>query len=173
MADETPQATPEEQKAKSNLSPKVIIVVVVALIVEAVVIFAVKGMSGGPEAAEATEAIGPTAEAVQEEMVEVQLCDEMSIDNWVSGRARTVVTLQVVAKTEAANGDQLANIVTEHATHIKDRIRTLVGSAQPDQIRDPQLQVIKRELGVSMEEIIPEGLIVEILIPDWRSFTVD
>ncbi|MBN1436460.1 MAG: hypothetical protein JW936_05245 [Sedimentisphaerales bacterium] len=173
MAKETPQATPDEQQPKSKLGTKTIIIVAVALIVEAGVILAVKGLSGGADSASATEAIGPTAEAVEEDMVEVELCEEMSVDNWVSGRTRTVVTLQVVARVEVANADALREAVASHQTQIKDRVRSLISAAQPDQIRDPQLQVIKRELQIHMEEVIPEGLISEILIPNWRSFPVD
>jgi len=173
MADEKSSPTAEEQQVKPKMSKKTLIIIAGVLILEGATIAIVKMLSGGPKPSEAAPPIEVTETAPSKEKAEIVLCSNMQVDNWVGGRSRTIVTLEVVLKTEKANQEALTAEITANATQIKDRIRVLVGSAQPDNIRDPQLQVIKREIKAALSEIIDGSKIDEILIPTWQSFIQD
>ena len=172
MPDEAPQANAQEQDPKKRLPIKTILVILGVILLEAGTIVVVKKI-GGTQTSNATPPIEETQQAVETEMSEVALCEKLTVDNWVGGRTRTVVTLEVVAKTPTEKEVDLTTLITDHSTQIKDRIRVLVGSAQPDQVKDPRLQVIKREIKTSVEQIIGEGFIAEVLIPTWQSYTQD
>ena len=173
MAEQRADATHEEQKPQRKLPIKTIILILLVILLEGGTIIGVKMLSGGPKPSEATDPIEQTEEQQNRNLVEVVIVDQMSVDNWVLGRARIVVTLNVSATTNEDKAEKLTAAITENKTQIKDRIRTLVGDAQPEDIRDPHLQVIKREIKATVEEIVGEGLIDEILMPDWTSYVID
>lgn len=163
----------EEQKPKKKLPIKTLMIILGVVLLEAGSFVAFKVFFSGPAPADATEAIVDTATATTKKMVEVLLVENFSVDNYVGGRARIVVTLAAVAKADELNSAALTAMVEANQTEIKDRIRTLVSSAQPDHIRDAHLQVIKREIKTSVDQIVGEGLIEEILLPTWQSYPVD
>jgi flagellar basal body-associated protein FliL len=174
MADKnTKEATPlgDEQIPKKKLPIKTLLIILGVLLLEGGTITVVMRLRGGPAPAEATTSIGDTKESENKDMAEVVLAENFSIDNYLQGRARIMVTLEITAKVEKTKQDLLTTQVEEHKTEIKDKIRSLVSSADPEHLRDPNLQVIKREIKASMEQIVDEGLIVEILMPFWQTYT--
>ena len=52
-------------------------------------------------------------------------------------------------------------------------MRLLIASASPENVRDPMLQVIKRDIKVSLEKILPPDMIEEVLVPNWQSMEMD
>ena len=171
MADDK-TATNEEQKPKKQLPIKTIIVIAVVMLLEGAVFMVVSSMSE-PKVAEAGEPIAKTDDTLDLNTAELVITDKMSVDNWVLGSARTIVTLQVVASTKKDKLAILTPIIEENKNQIRDRIISLVGRAQPDSIRDPDRQVLKREIKAAIEAIIGEGLIDEVLLPEYSSVTID
>jgi len=169
MPEEAP-ATTEEVKAKKPIKTILVIAGVLAMEAGTIGIFMV---NSNPKPAEATDPIQATQDNSSSNMTEVILAETFDVDNWMAGKARTMVTLEVAAKVKKSNRDELERLVEEHKTEIMDRIRSLVASALPDHIKDPKLQVIKRDIKTSLEQIITEGLIEDIFLPTWRSCTID
>ena len=95
------------------------------------------------------------------------------VDNYMAGRTRMIVTLEVAAKVEQTNKEKLDQNVSEHSKEILNSVRILVSSAQPDQIKDPKLEVVKRKIKSGVEEIVGAGLIEEVLLPVWQVFISD
>jgi len=172
MADETTPNS-DEQKPKSKLPMKTLLVVLGVMFLEGAAISVFWVVKGGPAPAEATDPIAETIQGPNKDMVEVELTGTMTVDNYSLGKTRMVITLEVVAKTERANQEQLKQAVDEHKTEIKDTVRELVSAAEPTDIRDSSLEVIKREIKTGTEKIIAENLIEEILLPVWQSYTTD
>ncbi len=160
----------DEQKPKQKLPLKTILVILGILLLEGATIGIVMVVRGGPKPAEATDPIGASEQNIEKEMAEVSIAKDFTVDNYVAGRSRIIVTLEVTAKVQKANLDNLQARVTEHETEIRDTIRSLISSSQPDQLQDPKLQVIKRDILVGIEKIVGEGLIEKILVPNWQSF---
>jgi flagellar basal body-associated protein FliL len=83
-----------------------------------------------------------------------------------------MVTLEVAAKVESEQKDQLEAEVKDHSKEILNTIRIVVAGADPLDIKqDPKLQVIKRDIKTGVENIVSEGLIQEILIPVWQPYS--
>jgi flagellar basal body-associated protein FliL len=177
MAEEKQNATPPtpaEQKPKKKLPLKMVIILAAVVgLMEGGTIVIVKMLSKPHVAEGSTEAIVPTKEAPVKEMAEVVLVDQFTVVNYVAGRSRMVITLKVTGKVAADRKGKLEEAVKNRGTEMKDVIRTLVAAAPPDQIKDPKLQVMKRQIKTSMEQIVGEGLIEEILLPDWQPFSSD
>ena len=172
MPEDTP--TDAEQKPKGKLPLKTIIMIAAVVAMEAGTVIGFKMMHEKEvKPADASTPIAQTETATTREMTEITLCENTSVDNYISGNSRTVVTLEVVARIETAKKEQVTKLIEDNSTQLKDRIRTLVASSQPDHIRDPRLQVIKREIKMEIDKIIGEGHIDEVLIPVWQSYNQD
>lgn len=172
MAEEA-LATAEEQKPKSKLPLKMILIVGGVLLLEGAMVSMFWVMKGGPEPAEATSPIENTQEIPSKGFAEVVLAESFQVDNYMKGRTRTMVTLEVYARVEKKKFDELTELAEAHSKELRDRIRTLVSSAQPNDLKDPNLEVIKRMIKDAVEKIIGEGFVNEILLPKWSSVTVE
>jgi len=172
MAEDAP-VTPEEQKAKSKLPLKTILVVLAVLLLEGGTITVFMALKGGPKSVEGTHPIEGEVRVDQKNYAEVILAESFSVDNYMGGKTRLVINMEVCAKVTREKEEEFKGLVDSRETEIRDAIRTLVSSAQPDQIKDPKLQVIKREIKTGVEKIVGEGLIQEILISSWQSYTAD
>ena len=117
MAEEA-QKNKEEQKPKSKLPMKTIILIVGVLLLEGGTITAFK-IFHKPKPAEGSDPIAPTQQEVNKDSAEVALA-EGTVDNYVSGRTMIRVTLEVFAKVHKDNQEQLTTLVTEHKTEIQD-----------------------------------------------------
>lgn len=178
MAEDLP-LTEEEQKPKGKLPLKMIIVMGCVLLIEAGAVSLFWIMRGGPEPAEATAPIEDTQEYSREGLVEIQLAETFQVDNYMKGSsARTMVTLEVFATYlegdgETSNVEKVTGLVEKHRSEIRDRIRTIVASAKPNDLTDPNLEVIKRIIKSEVEKVIGEGYVQEILLPQWSPITVE
>ncbi len=172
MPDEMPKQ--ELQKEKKKLPIKAFIIFLLVLLLEGGAISFFFIMKGDPSKAEATNAIEGTKENESEKFAEILLAENFQVDNYKLGRSRMVVTLEVAAKVDAADKEKVTTTVDGHRKEILNTIRELVSDAQPDQIKDPKLEVIKREIKNAVEEIVSgEGLIKEILFPVWQTYVSD
>lgn len=172
MADEAQKE--ELQKPKSKVPIKTFIILLLVFLLEGGAISFFFIMKGGPKPAEGTNPIDETVENESEHYAEILLAEGFQVDNYKLGRSRMVVTLEVAAKVDSADREKLALAVEEHRKEILSTIRELVSDAQPDQLKDPKLEVIKRETRTAVEEIVSgEGLIKEILFPVWQTFVAD
>lgn len=178
MADDLP-LTEGEQKPKSKLPLKMIIVMASVFLIEGGVISMFWMMRGGPDPAEATSSIGQTQEYSREGLAEIQLAESFQVDNYMKGSStRTMVTLEVFAsylegEGEDSNVEKVTLLVEKHRSEIRDRIRTIVASAKPNDLTDPNLEVIKRIIKSEIEKIIGEDYLQEILLPKWSPVTLE
>lgn len=174
MADNTPaKAEADEQKPKGKLPMKTIIIILGVLLLEGGTISMFTILKGDPKPAAATSPIEGTAAEPTKPMFEVSLAENFSVDNYTRGKSKLVVTMNVTAKADESQKENLTKKVEASKSEIKDGIRALISMAQPDEVRDPKLQVIKREIKSCIEEIIGEGMIEEVLISEWQTYTAD
>jgi len=172
MAEEIP-AKEDIQKEKSKLPIKAMIILLAVMLLEGATISVFFVMKGGPKPAEGSDPIAETEKNVNNNYAEVVLVQDFQVDNYMAGRSRMIVTLEVAAKVESTNKEKLDMSVNDHRKEILNSVRVLVSSAQPDQIKDPKLEVIKRKIKSGVEEIVGEGMIQEILMPIWQTYVAD
>jgi len=166
-------ASPQEQKAKAKLGLKTILVVLGVLLLQGGTFTLTKIMFSGPKSAGATSPIEDTVQSTNQDMAEVSLAEDFRVSKFVGTKAQIMVTMSVSAKVSKEKQSQLQDLVTNHSTEILDTVRVLVSSADPEHIKDPRTEVIKREIKSGVEKIIGEGLIEEILLPGWQPFDAD
>lgn len=167
-------AAPAEQKPKPKFSQKTLIIMGAVMLLEGGGISLIFMLSKSPAPAHGSDT--PIVETQQDSKTlaaEVVLMERSSVDNYNAGRGRTMITLEVSAKVGQDKKDKLAETLKNHSTEIRDAIRTLVSQAVLDNLRDPKLQVIKREIKASMELILGENAIDEILVPSWHCYSTD
>ena len=178
MANDLPLTT-EEQKPKAKMPLKMIIIMASVFLIEAGAVSMFWMMRGGPDPAEATSPIDQTQEYSREGLAEIQLAKTFQVDNYMKGSStRTMVTLEVFAsylegKDDNSNVEKITALVEKHGSEIRDRIRMIVASAKPNDLTDPNLEVVKRIVKSEVEKIIGENYIQEILIPNWSPVTIE
>jgi len=174
MPEEVVEKKEEVQKEKPKFPKKTILIVLGVLLLEGSTIALFVMLKGGePAPAAATDPIEQTQQSLSDNLAEVVLIENASVDNYVGGKTKMIITLQVAAKVESANKDKLDAKVKEHKNEIMNTARVVVSSATPTEIRDPKIQVIKRQLQVEIEKTIGEGLIKEVLLPVWSTYVAD
>jgi len=162
----------EVQKTKAKMSLKTIIILLAVFLLEGGAISLFFVVKGGPAPAEGSDPITGTEQNPEKAFAEVILAENYQVVNYTVGRSRIMVTLEVAAKVESEQKEQLEAEVKEHSKEILNTIRIVVAGADPLDIKqDPKLQVIKRDIRTGVENIVSEGLIQEILIPVWQPYS--
>lgn len=169
MAEQNPP-NDAEQKTKRKLPLKAILIILGVLLMEGGTIVVFKVFSK-PSLAEGSSSIEKTAENPTKDEAEIILAEGFSVDNHMAGHTTLKVTMDIAFKVKKDNKDNVEILVEDHKREMLDRIRTLVAGAQPDHIKkEPDLQVIKREIKLAVEEIIGKELVEDILITDWTTY---
>ncbi|MBI9017109.1 MAG: flagellar basal body-associated FliL family protein [Phycisphaerae bacterium] len=163
----------ELQKPKSKLNLKMVLMVVILLAIEGGVFFAV-GIGSDPDKTEASQAeIEATKDAQEPTTVGILIADKMSIDSYTGGSAKMMIRLDVAASVVKEKQLEFTEKVAAHSAELKDTIRIVISSAQPDELKDAQKQVVKRSLLVEIEKIVGPDYIEAILFPEWSLIEMD
>lgn len=95
--------------------------------------------------------------------------------NRKSGRLY-LYTVQIVAQTKAEKQERLAQLIKQHESHIKDRIRMIVAQSDPDKLgggSEPGLETLRRQIKYQLDDIVGEGIIERVLVPQCTPIRVD
>lgn len=99
----------------------------------------------------------------------VPLCHKMMVVKWQSYGRKMVVQCTVAAKPETDRRNELKKQVRKQERRIKDQVRHAIGSAAIEDLRDPQLTMVKRDIKQSVCQVVGEGMVRDILIPEWHT----
>ncbi len=168
------QANADElQNAKKKLPIKVIIIVLLVVVMEVGTIMFMK-MSNKPETVEGdTTAIDQTAVIPEVAESEVMLVEDMSVDNWTTGKTKYIVNFSAAVKVEDAMKEKLAAKIAQHNSEIRQNFNEIIGQAEPALLKDPKREVLIGQMKAQLEAIVGEGIIKELLIPSWSSMPVE
>jgi flagellar basal body-associated protein FliL len=157
-----------------------------AMIIEAVVLFAgFKFISGGAKNANAADLTTPvkavegadgdkSATTDDTTTAEVPLL-EARFPNKRSGRA-FLYDIKIVLSVKKESADKVKAIVTEHDALIQDRVRTIIAETDPEKLgggAEPGLETLRRQVKYQLDEIVGDGLIDDVLIPQCIPFPAD
>jgi flagellar basal body-associated protein FliL len=179
-----PPAAPAAGAPKGGFLTKLPVLIGGVMIVEAVVLFAgFKFLGSGAKSASADlvadiskkgddgDKSGP---ADAGKTVEVELLDG-KFPNKQNGRTFLYdVHFRLSVKTEAA--DKVKKIITDRSALIEDRIRTIIAQSDPEKLNggsEPGLETLKRQVKYQLDEIVGDGLIDEVLVPQCIGFRTD
>ena len=174
MANDAP-ISEDEQKPAGRGKIVMIGVVAAVLIIEGIVVFMV-GKSMRPAPAEATDEVEASVSLEGDKFSEIKLVETFSVDNYMQGRIRTIIKLDVVIRVETGEEEafkKLEEYVADHLMQIQDSIRQCVASAEPAIFKDPPLTTLKRQMKSGLEKILGENSINEIYITNWSKFDTE
>ena len=112
---------------------------------------------------------GGDAHYMQSQDESVTLCEKMMVVKWQSYGRKMVVQCTVAAKPESDQRSELKQQVKKQERQIKDQVRHAIGTAAMEDLRDPQLTMVKRDIKQSVCQIVGEGMVRDILIPEWHT----
>jgi len=99
----------------------------------------------------------------------VPLCDKMMVVKWQSYGRKLVVQCSVAAKPAADQRRVLVQQVKKQKRRIQDKVRHAIGSVPMEDLHDPKLTMVKRDIKQSVDQIVGEGVVKDILIPVWHT----
>ncbi len=170
MAEQNPDQNIDKTDSKKKLPLKTLMVIAGVVLMEIATIGTVWFMRGGqPSPAQASNPIEQTQAAAAKQLAEVVVASG-SFDNHIGGRAKMIVNLEVAAKVEQEKQADLESQIKLHGKEIMNMVREVISSVQPTELKDPKLQVVKRELLIGLEGIIDKDLVSEILISEWQTY---
>ncbi|GAB5495939.1 MAG: hypothetical protein Phyf2KO_10190 [Phycisphaerales bacterium] len=177
MADEAKpaEAATETEEGKSGGSKKILLIVVAIMVIETIGVGAFLFLSGGAPSTASADLVGDPADS-PDSLVEVQLVAER-FQNMHTGRVwqwDTEVFVQVRKKDADRVGEQLERRKAEITAGVGELIR----KATHSQLREPELQTLKRKLATYLEEAFGkdsdnEPRVVSVLIPKLRGAPAD
>jgi len=157
-----------------------------AMLIEAVVLFAgFKFISGGAKNANAADLTtqvkkddtpdGEKSAATDDSATaEVPLL-EARFPNKRSGRA-FLYDIKIVLSVKKESADKVKAIVAEHDALIQDRVRTIIAETDPEKLgggAEPGLETLRRQVKYQLDEIVGDGLIDDVLIPQCLPFPAE
>ena len=100
---------------------------------------------------------------------------EARFPNKRSGRA-FLYDIKIVLSVKKESADKVKAIVAEHDALIQDRVRTIIAESDPDKLgggAEPGLETLRRQVKYQLDEIVGDGLIDDVLIPQCLPFPAD
>jgi flagellar basal body-associated protein FliL len=158
------------------------------MLIEAVVLFAgFKFITGGAKNANAADLTTPVKKegkdgaegdksAAQDpsDTSELQLL-AARFPNKRSGRT-FLYDVKIVLSVKKESADKVKAIVANHDALIQDRVRTIIAESDPDKLgggAEPGLETLRRQVKYQLDEIVGDGLIDDVLIPQCIPFPAD
>jgi flagellar basal body-associated protein FliL len=192
------EAAPKEAAAghkegggKGGLLTKTPVLLGGVMLIEAVVLFAgFKFVMGGPKNANAADLTTPVKKEAKDgkegadgdkagaedpsDTTELQLLGAR-FPNKRSGRT-FLYDVKIVLSVKKESADKVKAIVTNHDALIQDRVRTIIAESDPDKLgggAEPGLETLRRQVKYQLDEIVGDGLIDDVLIPQCIPFPAD
>jgi flagellar basal body-associated protein FliL len=155
------------------------------MFLEAVVLFAgFKFLNSGPKNANAADLTTPekkdatgadaTASPDDSPTVEMPLL-ESRFPNKRSGKSY-LYDVKIVLSVKKEFADKVKAIIGEHDALIQDRVRTIIAESDPDKLgggSEPGLETLRRQVKYQLDEIVGDGMIDDVLVPQCISFPAD
>jgi flagellar basal body-associated protein FliL len=147
-----PEAAPEEAaKPKKKGGMKIILVVAVAMVVEAVAIFALVKMGGPAESKASTESHNLTPD-VSQVPKELLVADD-KFQNMQTGRV-WVWDIAIYVQVKHKNTPVVEEILKRRGAAVKEGISQIMSRAQHAQLTEPERQTLNRQITTFLEKLV-------------------
>lgn len=84
--------------------------------------------------------------------------------------------VKIVLSVKKEFADKVKAIIGEHDALIQDRVRTIIAESDPDKLgggSEPGLETLRRQVKYQLDEIVGDGMIDDVLVPQCISFPAD
>jgi flagellar basal body-associated protein FliL len=173
MANEKPAAAPapagkDEAAPPKKGTLKIAIAAMIVVLLEVGTVFVTMKVSGGPKTVIAEPTATAPAEKIEKD-TEVKLIDA-KLPNIQSGKIY-MYDLQVVVKVLEKNKEKITDLFAEKEAEIRDHVRTIIASADPQALAEPGLETLRRQINYQLEQDLGKELIKEVLLPKCTPIT--
>ncbi len=106
--------------------------------------------------------------------VEIQLVD-FRAPNKANGRT-FLYDVAIFVTTKSSTEDRVKELISAQDALIKDRVRTIIAQMDPEKLgggSEPGLETLRRQVKYQLDQIIPNGMIDEVLVPRCIPFRTD
>ena len=176
-------------KKKGGLLAKTPVLLGGAMVIEAAVLFGAFKMFGGstPPPAAGAELASPDDHGDghggtagggkatdKKKLVELPVLD-FKAPNKLSGRT-FLFDVSIYVVTRGEHQEPVKQALKDRDALIKDRVRTIVAQSDPEKLMgsaEPGLETLRRQVKHQLDEIIGEGMVVEVLVPRCIPFRAD
>jgi len=172
--------------AGGGMLAKTPVVLAVAMVLEALVLFAgFKFLGGSPKPAVAVE-LSPEKKgdgrdepkgarpSDHSKLVELVVVD-FKAPNTQNGR-RYLYDVSICAVVRPEHEQKAKDAFKARENSIKDRVRTIIAQMDPEKLgggSEPELNTLRRQIKVQLENIIGDDMIAEVLVPRCTPFRAD
>ena len=182
-------AVSEAKPTGGGLLTKTPILIGGAMFLEAIVLFGgFKFIAGGAKNANAADLTTPEVrktggadgdktgaapDADASKTVEMELVSAQ-FPNKQSGRM-ALYDVRIVVEVKTENADKVKKLIADHDALIKDRVRTIMAESDPDKLgggSEPGLETLRRQVKFQLEEVLGDGLVDEVLVPQCTQLPV-
>lgn len=194
-AEKKPAAAPAEGAEKTESAPKAAgmmaktpVLIGGVMLLEALVLFAGFKFIGGGSPAPAVGATLTTGEehggsgehgeggpAVDpRQTVEIPLV-AFKAPNKLSGRT-FLYDVSIYVSVKGEHQKTVEETIKAKDALVQDRVRTIIAQSDPEKLgggSEPGLETLRRQVKHQLDEILPEGMIVEVLIPRCIPYRAD
>lgn len=175
MAEQKEKEKAAAAPAKAKPPIKMIGAVAVVMIVEAVGVYLLVGMSGARAQTASAEVQGADQAALSQP-VEIELVDD-KFQNMQTGRVWMWDT-QIVIKAKKKNEEFIEGELTKRSAEIKEGVAQIMRRAQHSHLREPELTTLNRQLTAYLDKTLgPDAdgnsRIERVLIPKCRGFQIE
>jgi flagellar basal body-associated protein FliL len=192
---EAPPAAEKRASGKSEAAPapasklgfltKTPVLLGGVMLLEAVVLLAgFKFITGGAKNANAADLTTPVKRADAEGdkstsldtggSVEMPLL-EARFPNKRNGKT-FIYDVKIYLSVKKDSAGKVKSIIGDHDALIQDRVRTIIAESDPDKLgggAEPGLETLRRQVKYQLDEIVGDGLIDDVLIPQCIPFPAD
>lgn len=132
-----------------------------------------KPEAAAPEAA--AEAGGTTAPTLDKKaLYEVEVLKSRFLNK--QGGRTFLYDVTVFAVVKGANSKKVEERIQQRKNLISDRVRTIIAQSDPEKLgggSEPGLETLRRQVKYQLDDIVGEGMIEEVLVPQCIPFRTD
>lgn len=144
-------ASGEGDQPKKGLPIKLIGIIAGIMVVEAVAVFVLVGMTGGAPAKTNAEEVSGHAEAESDHEVEILLVDDR-FQNMQTGKV-WVWKAEVYLKVKSKHEEAVTLELEQRSAEIKEAIGQIMRRANHAHLKEPDLRTLNRQLSALVHEI--------------------
>jgi flagellar basal body-associated protein FliL len=189
---DAPKAAHGGGGGKGGLLSKTPVLMGIAMVLEAVVLFAgFKFLGGGPKPAAGAETAehdggehgdghGGGADGKEKPKEQKKKSAEVPVvelraPNKVSGRT-LLFDVKIVVRAKGEHEEAVKQKIADNQALITDRVRTIMAQSDPEKLgggSEPGLETLRRQVKYQLDEVFGEGMVEEVLVPRCIPFRAD
>jgi len=160
----------QDDRSKRRLPIKSILIIALIMLAEGGLFAVYVIMKPSPSSAQG--AVGAGAEAPAEQTAEAVIIENGRFPNRKTGRLY-MYDLEIAIQVEKTIFDRIEKLRVANEALIRDRIRAIVAKAEPSYFDEHELQTLKRQIKMMLDEIFGDDTVREVFIKTCNPYRIE